>query len=83
MGFESNEYTDGISIFNLNEDDGNWDVYSDPWWNLARTGDFCLAYNYNKHNDANDWAILEPIKIEEEDIKMYCYGVEQIEVLVV
>lgn len=66
MGFESNEYTDGISIFNLNEDDGNWDVYSDPWWNLARTGDFCLAYNYNKHNDANDWAILEPIKIEEE-----------------
>ncbi len=64
MGFESNEYTDGIRIFDLNNDSGNWDIYTDPWWNLARTGDYCLAYNYNRDNDAADWAILEPINVE-------------------
>ena len=65
MGFEENEYTDGITLFNLNEDDGNWDIYTDPWWSLAHTGDYCLAYNYDSNNNGNDWAILEPIKIEE------------------
>lgn len=65
MGFEANEYTDGITFFNLNEDSGNWDLYNDPWWSLAHTGDVCLAYNYDKNNNGNDWAILEPIKIEE------------------
>lgn len=65
MGFEESEYTDGITFFNLNEDDGNWDLYSDPWWSLAHTGDFCLAYNYNRNNSGNDWAILEPITISE------------------
>ena len=65
MGFEASEYTDGITFFNLNEDDGNWDLYTDPWWNLALTGDFCLAYNYDKNNNGDDWAILEPITISE------------------
>ena len=65
MGFEASEYTDGITLFNLNEDEGNWDIYTDPWWNLARTGDFCLAYNYDKNNNGDDWAILEPITIAE------------------
>lgn len=65
MGFEASEYTDGITFFNLNEDDGNWDLYTDPWWSLAHTGDYCLAYNYNKYNNGNDWAILEPIEIKE------------------
>ena len=65
MGFEHNEYTDGISFFNLNEDSGNWDLYYDPWWSLAHTGDVCLAYNYDKYNNGDDWAFLEPIKIEE------------------
>lgn len=65
MGFESDEYTDGITLYNLNEDDGNWDLYSDPWWSMAHTGDYCLAYNYNKYNNADDWAVLEPITIEE------------------
>ncbi|MBO7318135.1 MAG: choice-of-anchor J domain-containing protein [Bacteroidales bacterium] len=65
MGFETSEYTDGITLFNLNEDEGNWDIYSDPWWSLAHTGDVCLAYNYDKNNNGNDWAILEPIKVEE------------------
>lgn len=66
MGFEADEYTDGIVTYNLNEDSGNWDVYTDPWWNLARTGDYCLAYNYDSDNNADDWAILEPITIEED-----------------
>ena len=65
MGFEANEYTDGITMFNLNEDEGNWDLYTDPWWSLAHNGDYCLAYNYDKNNNANDWAILEPITVEE------------------
>lgn len=65
MGFESNEYTEDIQFFNLNEDDGNWDLYSDPFWSLSHTGDYCLAYNYNRNNNGNDWAILEPIEITE------------------
>ncbi len=65
MGFEADEYTDGITIFNLNEDGGNWDVYTDPWWSLAHTGDYCLAYNYDKNNNGDDWAILEPITVDE------------------
>ena len=65
MGFEANEYTDGITLIDLNEDDGNWNIYTDPWWGLAHTGDYCLAYNYDKYNNGDDWAILEPIKIEE------------------
>ncbi len=65
MGFEANEYTEGITLFNLNEDEGNWDLYTDPWWSLAHTGDYCLAYNYDKNNNGDDWAILEPITIEE------------------
>lgn len=64
MGFESNEMTDEIKIFNLNEDEGDWEVYTDPWWNLARTGNFCLAYNYDKNNNGDDWAILEPVNVE-------------------
>ena len=65
MGFEHSEYTDGITFFNLNEDEGNWDIYYDPWWSLAHTGDVCLAYNYDKNNAGNDWAILEPITVTE------------------
>lgn len=65
MGFEANEYTDGISLFNLNNDEGTWDLYTDPWWSMALNGDYCLAYNYDKNNNADDWAILEPITITE------------------
>lgn len=65
MGFEASENTGGIKMFNLNEDSGNWDVYADPWWNMARTGDYCLAYNYDKDNNGDDWAILDPIEIKE------------------
>ena len=65
MGFEANEFTDGIKMFNLNEDSGEWQLYTDPWWNLAHTGDYCLAYGYDKYNNGNDWAILDPIEIKE------------------
>lgn len=65
MGFESNELTEEIKIFNLNEDEGDWEVYTDPWWNMARTGYYCLGYNYDKNNNGDDWAILEPINVEE------------------
>ncbi len=65
MGFEDDEYTDGITMFNLNEDEGNWDLYTDTWYSLAHTGDYCLAYNYDINNNADDWAILEPITVEE------------------
>lgn len=65
IGFEASEYTGGIKYFNLNEDDGNWSLYADPYWSLAHTGDYCLAYNYDKNNNGDDWAILEPIAIEE------------------
>lgn len=65
MGFEASEYTEGITFFNLNEDEGDWNLYSDPYWSLSHSGDYCLAYNYDKNNSGNDWAILEPITISE------------------
>ena len=64
MGFESGEDTDDIVYYNLNEDSGDWGVYTSMWMNMARTGYSCLAYNYDSNNDANDWAILDPIKVE-------------------
>lgn len=65
MGFETSEYTDGIAFYNLNEDSGDWSLYTSAWWNFARTGYTCLTYNYDSDNAANDWAILEPIRIDE------------------
>lgn len=64
MGFESGEDTGDIVYYNLNEDSGDWGVYTSMWMNMARTGYSCLAYNYDSNNDANDWAILDPIKVE-------------------
>ncbi len=64
QGFEASDDTDDIKFFNLNNDDGDWEVYRSAWYNFARTGYGCLAYNYNKENQANDWAILDPIKVE-------------------
>lgn len=65
MGFEPDEDTSGIQLFDLNEDTGNWGIETASFWlNLARTGYGCLGYNYDKNNNANDWAILEPINVE-------------------
>lgn len=65
MGFEPDEYTDSIKFYNLNNDDGKWKLYADPYYPMQRTGYYCLAYNYSKENNADDWAILEPISITE------------------
>ncbi len=64
MGFETSEDTDDICYYNLNEDSGDWEVFTSMWMNMARTGYSCLAYNYDSNNDANDWAILAPIQVE-------------------
>lgn len=75
MGFESNEMTDDFKYYNLNSDDGDWEVYRSSWMNMARTGYGCLAYNYNKQNDADDWAILDPIQVEAGDyVLRYWYS---------
>lgn len=62
--FEPGDDCDDFKYYNLNEDDGQWKVYQSIYMNMARTGYGCLAYNYNKENDANDWAMLDPIKVE-------------------
>ncbi len=63
-GFEPGDDFTDFRIYNLNSDDGDWEVYMSPYMNMARTGYGCLAYNYNKDNDANDWVMLDPIKVE-------------------
>ena len=35
------------------------------WISMARTGDGWLGYNYDRDNAGDDWAILEPISIDE------------------
>ncbi len=65
MGFEPLEETSSISFYNLNEDSGEWSINMDGWFTkLARTGSYCLAYNYDRQNSGDDWAILEPINVE-------------------
>lgn len=66
-GFEDTEETDGMIFLNLNQDDGIWHVFTNDWWmgQFSRTGDKCLAYNYNADNNANDWAFIEPLALEE------------------
>lgn len=66
MGFEPDEYTDVIRIFNLNSDGGTWGIeVGGGWISMARTGDGWLGYNYDRDNAGDDWAILEPISIDE------------------
>lgn len=64
-GFEPDEDNSGITFFNLNKDTGDWGLeVGSMWLNLARTGYGCLGYNYDKNNNADDWAILEPISVD-------------------
>lgn len=63
-GFEPGDDTDDLKFYNLNGDDGDWNVYQAAYMNMAHTGYGCLAYNYNKENNANDWVVLDPIKVE-------------------
>ncbi len=64
LGFEADEDVSGLLFYNLNDDSGEWEVNVGGWWNLARTGNNCLGYNYDRDNAGNDWAILEPILVE-------------------
>ena len=62
--FEPGEDHDDFKFYNLNNDDGDWGVYQATYMNMARSGYGCLAYNYNKDNNADDWAVIDPIKVE-------------------
>lgn len=65
MGFESTDFTDGIKFFNLNNDSGDWSIETASFWmNLAYEGYGCLGYNYDKDNNADDWAILDGVKVD-------------------
>lgn len=65
LGFEKEEDLSSISYYNLNNDDADWHIEEGGgWFSLSRTGNGCLAYNYNGDNAGNDWAILEPINVE-------------------
>ncbi len=64
LGFEDDEDVSGLLFYNLNDDAGEWEVNVGGWWTLARTGNNCLGYNYDRDNAGNDWAILEPILVE-------------------
>lgn len=76
MGFEPTEDTADFKFYNLNEDEGDWSVYSaSSFFNMARTGYSCLAYNYDKTHNANDWAILDGINVEAGDyVLRYWYS---------
>lgn len=64
-GFEPGEYLDECKSFNLNEDSGDWEIgVGSMWFSMARNGVGYLGYNYDKTNNADDWFILEPIKVE-------------------
>lgn len=63
-GFEPGSDKDDFKFYNLNSDDGDWEVYQSLYMNMARTGNGCLAYNYNSDNNADDWAMLDPINVE-------------------
>ncbi|HCD78243.1 MAG TPA: hypothetical protein DEQ27_08180 [Prevotella sp.] len=63
-GFEPGSDQDDFKFYNLNNDDGDWEVYQSNYMNMANTGYGCLAYNYNKDNNADDWAMLDPINVE-------------------
>lgn len=75
MGFESDEDTGELKFYNLNNDSGDWSIYTSYWMNMARNGYSCLAYNYDSNNDANDWAILDGINVEAGDyVLRYWYS---------
>ena len=65
MGFEASENTEDFKFYNLNNDEGTWDVVIESgFYNMARTGNGCLSYGYDSNNDGNDWAMLDPINVE-------------------
>lgn len=66
MGFEADEETDYIKFYNLNNDDNTWKIKANEFWTAyTDRGQRCLGYGYNYTNAADDWAILDGIKVEE------------------
>lgn len=64
-GFEPTEYLEDFKSFNLNNDSGDWEIgVGSGWFSMARSGVGFLGYNYDKNNNADDWMIMEPIKVE-------------------
>lgn len=64
-GFEPDEDLNGMTFLNLNNDSGDWGLNVDGWFSkFSRTGAGSLCYNYDKENDADDWAFIEPIRME-------------------
>lgn len=63
-GFETKEDNAQLISYDVNEDGSDFAIHTDPWFNFARTGVSCLAYFYNKTNDANDWFMLDPVNVE-------------------
>lgn len=54
-----------IKFFNIKNDEGSWGLEKNGGWSyFSRTGDWCLMYAYDKNNDADDWAILEPVSLQ-------------------
>ncbi len=65
MGFEASENTQDFTFYNLNNDKGTWDVSIESgFFNMAHTGNGCLAYGYDSNNSGDDWAMLDPINVE-------------------
>lgn len=63
-GFEASEDNAQIKYIDANEDGYDFSPFTDPWLNFARTGNYCLAYFYNKEKAADDWVVLDPINVE-------------------
>lgn len=65
MGFEPSDDTADIKFFNLNEDKGYWSLQTNSWMvSPSRTGVRSMCYNYSKDNSADDWAILDGIRMK-------------------
>jgi hypothetical protein len=66
MGFETTEDTSDLKFFDLNEDSGHWSLNVGSYFlgSVSRTGVVALAYNYDKNNQADDWAILDGIQMK-------------------
>jgi hypothetical protein len=63
--FEADSNVVDIAMYNLNHDDGNWSVgYSSFFTPDAHTGNKYMMYDYDRTNNANDWFVLQPIKLE-------------------
>lgn len=63
--FEPTEDLNGMTFLNLNNDSGDWGLNVDSFFmKMSRTGVGSLCYNYDQENNADDWAFIEPIKME-------------------